>query len=131
MKLYRLPLVVLVVLLLAGCDFVKETAGVIGELKQLQSDLAAKAACKVNVDLNNGRYLNIGLMNSQLKTLPVEQKKVLTHEIARYALARYRGGWKLESIAVSFVTQKSYLIFNYTDSTDNYRYLVADLKEGK
>ena len=125
-KLYWFPLVVL---LLTGCDFVKETAGVLGELNQLRIDLTAKTACDVSLNLNNGSHLTIGLLNSPFKTLPEEQKKTLTREIARYALARYRGSGKLESIAVCFVAQKSYLVFHYTDSTDNRRYQVADLKE--
>lgn len=118
-------------LLLTGCDFVKETAGVLGDLNQLRSELTAKTSCDVNLNLNNGSHLAIGLLNSRLKSLPAEQKQALTREIARFALAHYRAGGNLETINVGFVTRKSFLVFNYTDATDNYPFTVAELKSGE
>ncbi len=119
---------VLIGFLLSGCGGAKDAYNLLGDLQQLHADLTTKYNEEISVRINNGTYLYIGLINSKLKELPVEQKKEKAKEIAVYAIARYKDAKKLDVVSVGYVIHKSYVIFNYTEATEQYQFNVRELK---
>ena len=112
-----------------GCSSAKNAYHALGELQQLQSDLVTQTReSNISVRIVNGRYLTIGLINSDLKDLPAGPKKEKALEIAKYAFDHYKDRDRLEAVGVSFVVYKSYVIFHYTNSTDCYNFRTTLLK---
>jgi len=84
----------------------------------------------VGVLLSNGSTLSIRLVNSPLKDLPAAEKATKAREIARLALESYAPRSALKSVSVTFAVHRSYLgFFNYDDSTDVFRFDIAQLRE--
>ncbi len=82
---------------LCSCDGVYHAAGTIGELQQLQQSVSkAVGGGNVNVNLNNGKYLHLGIVNTPLKDLPSEQKKAKALEVARLSYKTYPKAANLE-----------------------------------
>jgi hypothetical protein len=73
----------------------------------------------VTVFLNNGRYLDIGLVNSPWKSLPPAAKAAKAGEVAGVAVAAYPERSSLARINVTYTTNRTYfLVVHYTDTTD-------------
>ena len=118
---------------LSSCDSVPQATGTIGELQQLQQSVGkAVGGGDVNINLSNGKYLYVGIVNSPLKDLPSDQKKAKALEVAKLCYKSYPEATNLEQISVAFVAHHSILgIFNYTDATDSFSFLVSDLSDSK
>jgi hypothetical protein len=82
----------------------------------------------VSVNLNNGRYLTISIMNSPLKALGPDQKEAKAREIALLAYKAFASRQNLERVGIVFVEQRrSFLVFSYTDATDYHGFPAKDL----
>ena len=90
----RCILLVVALTALCSCDGVRNAAGTIGELQQLQQSVSkAVGGGNVSVNLNNGKYLYVGIVNTPLKDLPSEQKKAKALEVAKLSFkSRMRRG---------------------------------------
>jgi hypothetical protein len=115
-----------------SCQSVRQAANVIGELQQVQQAASKAVGSEVNVNLNNGNSLVIGIVNSPLKALPTEQKKAKALEVAQLAYRSYPQAAKLDQVSVVFVTQKSYVgVVNYKDTSDAFNFTAPDLSNPK
>lgn len=82
----------------------------------------------VRVDLQDGRYMRIGIINSPLRDLPVAEKQDRAVEIARRAYTSYQSKSTLEVVDVAFNIQGTRLFFlPYLDGRDSFRFQAADL----
>jgi hypothetical protein len=116
-----------------SCQSVRQAANVIGELQQVQQAVSkAVGTSEVNINLNNGTSLVIGIVNSPLKALPTEQKKAKALEVAQLAYRGYPQAAKLDQVSVVFVAQKSYAgVINYKDTSDAFNFAASDLSNPK
>ena len=119
--------------LFTSCGTVREAAGTIGELQQVRQALSTKLnTSDVGVNLSNGQYLTISLVNSPLKALPSDEKKTKAHELAELGYRSYSQASSLTQVTVVFVVQRSYLgVLNYTDSNDAFAFPAAELSPAK
>jgi hypothetical protein len=86
----------------------------------------------ITVNLNNGEYLTIGVVNTPLKDLPSDKKKAKALEIATLGYRSYAQMPNLSEVRVVFVVQRSYLgVFNYTDGTDAFGFSKSELSSNK
>jgi hypothetical protein len=122
---------VVATLWLCGCDTARQIAGTLGDLQAVQKAVAAHVGTdNIRVNLNNGRYLTVGVVNTPLKTLPDAERRAKAREIAQVAYSSYSSKASLETVGVTFVVHRSYfLVFNYTDATDYFVFTPAELAE--
>ena len=108
------------VLVTGGCNAAREMKATLGELLKVREQVAASVpGTDVNVNLVNGRYLDIALVNSPLKALPPDQKEARAREIALVAYRAFPARAKLQQVAVVFWIQRTYLFFfHFSDGTD-------------
>ena len=116
-------------LLCSACDKVREIAGMVGELKEISDRVGILVGDKqVGVSLNNGKHLQVSLLNSPLKNLPPEEKRRKALEIAGLAYKSYSGRSGLETVSVVFRVEHTYLlIVHYRDSSDTFSFTPAEL----
>jgi hypothetical protein len=103
--------------------------GTLRDLQKVQRDLAkALGDNEIRVNLSNGRFLSIGVVNSPLKALPADQRNAKALDLARIAYRSYPSRSALNGISVAFVTHRSYLgVFNYDDSRDTFSFETSQL----
>jgi hypothetical protein len=121
----------LLTLALSSCETVRNGAGTLSELMQVQQKVVEAAGTNnVNVNLNNGQNLQIALVNTSLKDLPAGQKSAKAREIAQAAYRGYSKASELEQVSVVFVVQQRYAgVFNYTNGTDAISFTPAELSK--
>jgi hypothetical protein len=113
----------------AGCDGARQMMGTLGALQDVQHQVAAAIHHEnISVNLNNGRYLTVGIVNSPFKGLPPDQKEAKAREIALVAYKAVRSRANLERVGVVFVVRRTYfLFFNYNDATDYHAFGAREL----
>jgi predicted Zn-dependent protease len=118
-----------ILLLFAACQGVGQLTEILRDLQPVHeqvSRLVGTDAVRVNID--NGRYLSVGVINSPLKNLPVSEKEQKALEIARLAYMSYGSRSSLQVVDVAFVIQATRLFFlNYSDGRDSFRFQAVDL----
>ena len=119
----------MILVLLVSCSGVHQMVGTLRDLQKVQLELAkATGGDEIRVNLMNGHFLNIGVLNSELKTLPSDERNAKALELARTAYSVYPTRSHLTSISVAFVTHRSYLgVFTYDDSSDTFRFDASQL----
>jgi hypothetical protein len=120
-----------VLALLASCETIRNGANTLSELQQVQQKVVAAAGTSdVKVNLNNGKYLQISLVNTSLKGLPDGQKKAKALEIAQAAYRGYSKASALENVSVVFLVQQTYGgIINYSNGTDTLSFTPSELSK--
>jgi hypothetical protein len=94
-----------------SCGGVHKLTGMFQDLLVVRNQLAkALGHNEIRVDLNNGHFLNIGVVNSPLNDLPDEQKKARAFEIARLAYNSYPSRSELTGVSVTFEVDRSYVL---------------------
>src|SRR5215510_9474753 len=132
MRALRAVILIGAIALGVSCQSIRQAANVIGELQQVQQAVSKAVGSEVNVNLNNGNSLVIGIVNSPLKDLPTEQKKAKALEFAQLAYRSYSQAAKLDQVSIVFVAQKSYGgVVNYKDSSDALNFTSSDLSSPK
>src|SRR5262245_12818580 len=114
---------------LAACDGARQAWSMLSAVREVQHQVVlAVHEDNVNVNLNNGQYLTVSLVNSSLKELPEAQKKAKAREIALVAYKAFPSRSTLERVSVVFVLHRtSYLVFSYTDGTDYHAFSAQEL----
>jgi hypothetical protein len=85
----------------------------------------------IRVNLQNNRYLFVGVVNSAFGSLQGEQRKAKAKEIAGVAYRSLPSRNSLQRVRVAFVIHKSYfLIFNYDDARASYAFTPQQLANG-
>lgn len=81
---YLVPIGLLAALVaLVSCKAIHEMQGKLQDLQRVQQELSrALRHDEIRVLLSNGRFLNISVVNSPLRALPVDQKSAKALEIA-------------------------------------------------
>ncbi len=116
-------------LALTACDAAREMARSVGELQQVQAAVAKEAGTPaVQINLTNGKYLSVGIVNSPLGKLPRDAKQAKALELARVAFQALPKQQALAKVRVSFVvSEKRFLVVNYTDATDSFTFDPGEL----
>ena len=118
-----------ILLLFAACQGLGQLTEILRDLQpvhQQVSSLVGTGAVRVNID--NGRYLSVGVINSPLKNLPVAEKEQKALEIARLAYMSYASRSSLQVVDVAFVIQGTrFFVLNYSDGRDSFRFQAVDL----
>jgi len=128
MKTCSMAICIVAAVICSACD-VHQIAGTFNDLQQVQRTVSkAVGTDNVTVNLNNGQYLTIGLVNTPLKNLSSDQRRAKALEVAKLGYRSYPSIPKLSEIRVVFVVQHSYLgVFNYTDATDAFSFSKSEL----
>ena len=118
-----------VLLALTACDAARGMARSLGELQQAQAAVVKVAGTPlVQINLMNGKYLSVGIVNSPLGTLPREDRQEKALELARAAFQALPGREKLQNVRVTFVIQeRRFLVVNYTEATDSFTFAPGEL----
>ncbi len=125
----RLVLLALL-LFLPGCETLREANKSLEGIAKIQKAVQqATGQENITVFLNNGRYLDIGLVNSPWKSLPSAEKAARARHVAGLALAADPDRASLASINVTYTINRTYfLVVHYTDTTDAYAFTPAGLQ---
>jgi hypothetical protein len=117
---------------LVSCKAIHEMQGKLQDLQRVQQELSrALRHDEIRVLLSNDRFLNISVVNSPLRALPVDQKSAKALEIARLAYDSYSSRSALQRVTVTFAVHRSYLgIFTYDNSTDSFSFEIPQLTAG-
>jgi predicted Zn-dependent protease len=118
-----------ILLAFASCQRVGQLEDTLRELQQVKKEVSGLVDTdEVSVNINNGRYLSIGITNSPLTNLPAAEKRQNALEIAKLAYASYASRAGLEIVVVAFVIHRShFLFFNYSDARDSFEFRPVDL----
>ena len=113
---------------LTACSGLRELSSQIADLNRLQKQLQQQTGqTGINVNLNNGSYLNISFINSSLAKLPSDQKKAKALEIARFAYSDWAKRAGLSSVTVIFQTSYDVGPVHYSNSMDNFAFQPSEL----
>ena len=114
----------------AGCQSVKKMAAIMGELRDVQSAVVkATGHDEVTVNLSNGHYLAVGLVNSPSADWPKERRQSQAREIAQLAYDKLRLRASLDTVAVTYVAHRRYLlVFNYTNGMDSFAFKASEME---
>lgn len=120
---------VLSLLTLASCSFVRDTQAKLGDIAETYKALS-KALPKeaIYIRLMNTTTMSVRLTNSQLKSLPESQRKAKALEIARIAYQGDPSRADLREVAVIFAVHRDFLgVVNFDDARDVFRFETAQL----
>jgi hypothetical protein len=114
----------------AGCQSVKKMAGVLGELRDVQSEVVkATGHDEVTVNLSNGHYLAVGLVNAPSAEWPKERRQSQAREIAQLAYDKLHLRVSLDTVVVTYVAHRKYLlVFDYTNGLDSFSFKASELE---
>jgi hypothetical protein len=113
----------------ASCDQIKKLNESLGGLLELQQKMAkAIPAEEITVGVTNGKYLNLGIVNSPWKDLPADEKRAKSRDAAKLAYDSYPQKTELTEVLVTFVTNKNYLVVHYTGTTDHFSFTPKELQ---
>ena len=116
-----------------GCQSLKKMTAVVGDLRAVQSEVAkATGHDEVTVNLSNGRFLAVGLVNSPSAEWPKERRQSQARQIAQLAYDKVHSRLSLDTVFVSYVVHRKYVFFfDYTNSLDTFTFKASDLEQSK
>jgi hypothetical protein len=110
----RVIFLIAIATMLAGCS------GFVGDMKymnKLQDTLAKKYQTKnININITNGKYLAVSLVNSKFNECSRDEKQRVACEIGAIVIGTEKGPFSFESGHVQFVAKSSFLIFSSSHS---------------
>ena len=116
------------VVVLTSCSGVQKVSTAFKDIVTVQAALVRALGLNQIRVLLAGQFLNVGIVNSPLHDLSVDEKKAKALEIARLAYNTFPSRSELKDIIVTFAVHRSYLgIFNFDDSRDSFNFDVTDL----
>jgi hypothetical protein len=114
---------------LISCSQVQQATSAVKDLIQVQRELAKKLGSNdIGVNLTNGGFLTIRLVNSPLNELPEVERNAKALEIAQVAYNNYPSHSALQSVSVNFGIHRKYLIVSYEGSAGVYRFAASQLE---
>ena len=117
------------VALSAGCEALGRAQHALAELMAVQRAVQQRVgASQVNVNISNGTYLSVSIVNSPFHVLPAEQKKTKARELAKVAFDAYAGRARLQRVGVVFVVQSGFLFFHFTSGLDAHMFEAEELR---
>jgi hypothetical protein len=116
--------------LLVGCGQARRATAFFGKLFAIQKAVQQEVGpYPVAVNLNNGRYLTVGIDNSPLHDLPREEKAAKAKAVAGIAYRAYPDREELAQVSVVFWVRKTYfLLFHMNNGMDVHAYDVGELR---
>jgi hypothetical protein len=94
----------------------KETRQTFADLSALRADLIREYRTEnINLTIQNSRVLHIAFVNTAFNDLDRQGQQSKAHQVALFAKIHYRAIRSTEGIAVTFLVQKNYIIFHYTN----------------
>jgi hypothetical protein len=117
----------------AGCQSVKKMAAVVGELRDVQSEVVkATGHEEVTVNLSNGHFLAVGLVNAPSAAWPKQRRQSQAREIAQLAYDKIHSRVSLDTVVVTYVAHRKYLlVFDYTNGMDSFAFKANELERAK
>jgi hypothetical protein len=115
-KTRRLILIVIGLLISLNFSCSKETRQIFADLSALRADLIREYRTEnINLTVQNSRVLHIAFINTAFNDLDRQSQQNKAHEVALFAKMHYRAIKSMEGIAVTFLVQRNYIIFHYTN----------------
>jgi len=110
-----------------SCSRAGQIVKVLTDVQKVQAQVAKDTGINnITVNLRNGAYLQIGIVNSSWNDKPTEEKKAKALEIAKSAYDAYAAKAELRGVSVAFVVQRDYLgLFHYSNARDSYNFDVS------
>lgn len=114
--------------ILAGCD--SPLVGAFGNMFTIRKEVQKLVTTgDVAVNISNGVYLSVSIINSALNEKSSEARKAVSDKIAKIAYDKYEARKNLREIYVIFAShERKYLIVNYNSTIDSFNYRPSDLK---
>lgn len=113
-----IALLCLSLLLCAGCS---ETFKALTDLARLRNDLMKQYNERdINVTVQNSHVLGISFINSSFNKLGEAEREEKAREIALFAKDHYAAMSAIDTIWVSFVDAKNYIVFHYSTIIGSY-----------
>lgn len=118
----NLLFILIVTVSITGCD-----SPVVGSFKDLfairEKVQKITESENVAVNINNGAYLSVTVVNSPLNDKTSEERKSVSNKVARIAYNHYKNRKSLKKIYVAYSAhERKYLIVDYTYSVDWFEY---------
>jgi len=118
----------LLIFLQLGCS--KETRKIFADLAALRSDLIKEYQTEnINLSVQNARVLHIQFINTAFNELDRQSQLSKAHEVALFAKTHYRAIQLIEGIAVTFLVQKNYIIFHYSNGLASFYFETRRLRD--
>lgn len=115
-KTRRLILIVTALLIALNFGCSKETRQMFSDMSALRADLIREyRTANINVQVQNSRDLHIVFVNTAFNDLDLQSQQHKAHEVALFAKLHYRSIRSIEGIAVTFMVQRNYIVFHYTN----------------
>jgi hypothetical protein len=112
----------------AGCGGFRGVVSEIGDLQRLQQQLQQQTGQNdIAINLNNGGYLSVRLVNSPWKNLPADQKQAKSLELARLAYNDWPKRADLDSVSVTYETHQSVGPLYYDNAMDTTEFTISQL----
>ena len=113
------------VLLCNGCQ---KTVESLADLSVLRMELMAEfPVADMDVVIQNSHILGISVLNSTFNDLSEVDKGMKAREIALFAKSHYRSIDTIDQIWVQFVVRKTFVFFNYSETTGVFRFETRDM----
>ena len=117
---------IFVAVLLSACN--RKDAQVFKEMIPLRNALVQKyKVADIRLATWNGNNLTISFINSSFNDLTDPEKQSKAAEIARFINTHYVSIMYIQSIFISFVIYKNYVLFDYTNSLHSYFFNTSNL----
>ncbi len=109
-------------------QFVQGAADAFGDMVALQQEVAAEYPAEaVQIQIQNGDTLGVGLVNSQWGKADKDEQARTAEDIARFVVAHYAGIDAVTRVEVTFTQQAEALGVN-VNTSHTYVFDVSDLK---
>jgi hypothetical protein len=112
----------------ASCQRVAQLGDTVRELQEVQKRVSEEAGTHdVGVNLNNGRFLRIGITNSPWENLPDGERRQKALDIAKLAYAVVPARSYVEVVTVTFAARRTFFTINYSKATGVFQFDADDL----
>jgi len=127
MKNFDKILIIIVISILVSCKgMVKEFQ----TMNKLHDTLTRKYATKeISINITNGKYLHVSIVNSKFNKLQSEEKQKMAYEIGEIVLKVMGKESKIESGKLVFVDKNNYVVVN-TSKSESFDMQLESLYKG-
>lgn len=115
-KTRRLILIVTALLISLNFSCSKETRQSFADMSALKTDLIREyRTANIKISVHNSSVLIISFVNTAFNDLDLQTQQHKAHEVALFAKLHYRAIGSINSIAVTFMVERNYIVFHYTN----------------
>lgn len=125
----KLLFITTVIFFLGGCD--SPIVGTFSDLFKIRAKVQKIITTgDIAVNINNGAYLSISIINSALNNKTSGDRKTTAEKVAAIAYKNYADREHLKEVFVVFAShERKYLIVDYNSTIETFSYLAEKLKD--